>query len=197
MISDLVKDSYKGFTVAPFNRSELAKRPLTLIGALRSRQFPRCCRGTCRRLLDLSRTDRSQDRQDRLEGQCARLGGRGGHDARRCSSRNRRSGSRDEATTAYVKSCQASKIGDTPSSDYTDRVGVASVIGDAIDAYDAKRYSDAADLLRTAVGSPGGDQLRAYDGFYLANWRLNREEEAKQAFIGLVDHGLTTSNGAS
>jgi outer membrane protein OmpA-like peptidoglycan-associated protein len=37
---------------------------------------------------------------------------------------------------------------------------------------------------------PGGDQLRVYQGMYLAATKLGRKDDAAQAFARIVDHGL-------
>jgi hypothetical protein len=39
---------------------------------------------------------------------------------------------------------------------------------------------------------PGGDQLRVRNGIYLANWRLNRREDATDSFGNVVDYSLST-----
>lgn len=194
MISDLMKESYKGFTVGSFNRSELAKRPLTLIGALETVNSLNIAEGPadafwiCLALVDLQ-TGKIVSKAN------ARAWAAGVDTTPDIFFKESPIRFPDEATTADVKSCQVSKVGDSLGSDYATQFEVASVLSDAIEAYDAKRYSDAADLWRAALGSPDGQQLRAYNGLYLANWRLGREQEAKRAFTDLVDHGLLTLNG--
>jgi outer membrane protein OmpA-like peptidoglycan-associated protein len=194
IISDLVKDSFKGFTVAPFSRGELAKHPLTLIGALEAVNSLNIAEGSadafwiCLAMIDLQ-TGKIVSKAN------TRAWAAGVDTTPDVFFQDSPIRLRDEATTAYVRTCQVSRIGDTSISDYTGRIGVASVISDAIDAYDATRYSDAADLWRTALASPGGDQLRPYNGFYLANWRLNRVEDAKQSFANLIDRAIAASTG--
>ena len=96
----------------------------------------------------------------------------------------------DTAVSSYVKACQTTPVGDRIDQPYADRLVVASLITDATDAYDAKRYADALALYQSALRTPGGDQLRVHTGIYLANWRLQRKAQAEAAFAALVDYGL-------
>lgn len=193
MISDLVRDVYKGLTVAPFNSNELANQPLTLIGTLQAvnsrneADGPADAFAICLALADL-KTGRIVSKAD------ARAWAAGIDTTPVPFFQDSPIWLPDEATTAYIKSCQGSRVGDPIKPDYADRILVAAEISDAIDAYDTKRYADAADLWQNAVRSPGGTQLRAYNGLYLANWRLNRKEKAEEAFAALVDYGLNTSS---
>jgi outer membrane protein OmpA-like peptidoglycan-associated protein len=192
MISDLLKDVYRGLTVAPFNSNELANQPLVLIGtfqAVNSRNEadgPADVFGICLALTDL-KTGRIVSKAD------ARAWAAGIDTTPVPFFQDSPIWLHDEATTAYIKSCQGSRIGDPINPDYADRILVAAEISDAIDAYDSRRYADAADLWQNALRSPGGNQLRAYNGLYLANSRLNRRERAEEAFAALVDYGLEMS----
>ncbi len=97
---------------------------------------------------------------------------------------------KDEATEAYIKTCQATKIGDSLDPAYVDRILAAALISDAIEAYDARRYQDALELYTSAQGLPAGDQLRVHNGIYLSNWMLGRRDAAMVAFGQLIDFGL-------
>jgi outer membrane protein OmpA-like peptidoglycan-associated protein len=193
MISDLVKDVHRDLTVAPLNSNELASQPLALIGTLRAVNSRNEADGPvdafwiCLALNDLQ--------SGRIISKAEARAWAAGIDTTPVPFfRDWPIWLHDEATTAYIKSCQESKISDPINPDYASRIPVAAEISNAIDAYDAARYADAADLWQNALRSPGGNQLRAYNGLYLANWRLNRREKAEEAFAALVDHGLKTSN---
>jgi hypothetical protein len=73
---------------------------------------------------------------------------------------------------------------------YVERIGTSSLISDAILEYDDKRYREALAFYRTALKMTGGDQLRVRSGIYLANSRLNRRDDATDAFGNLVDYSL-------
>ena len=98
----------------------------------------------------------------------------------------------DPATASYIKTCQGTKPGDAIDQVYADRILVAALINDAINAYEAKRYVDSLDLYGSALRTPGGEQLRVYNGIYLANWKLGRRNDAAKAFARIVDYGLSS-----
>lgn len=100
----------------------------------------------------------------------------------------------DASVKSYIDTCQATKVGDPISQTYLNGILTASIISDAIAAYDASRYRDALDLYMTAEKSAAGNQLRVYNGLYLTNWKLGRREQAEEAFGNVVGYGL--DNGA-
>lgn len=65
-----------------------------------------------------------------------------------------------------------------------------AVLASAMRAHDAGRYDEALASYAAAARLPGGDQLRARNGVYLAQQRLGRGSEAEAAFGDLVDYGL-------
>ena len=97
----------------------------------------------------------------------------------------------DPATSIYIKACQGTKPGDPIDPVYVERIGTSSLISDAISEYDDRRYREALAFYRTALKMTGGDQLRVRSGIYLANWKLNRRDDATDAFGSLVDYSLT------
>jgi outer membrane protein OmpA-like peptidoglycan-associated protein len=96
----------------------------------------------------------------------------------------------DPSVKGYVATCQATKVGDPISKVYLDGIVTASMVSDAIDAYNAGRYREALGLYRSAEGQPAGKQLRVYNGIYLTDWKLGRKVEAADDFGHLVDYGL-------
>lgn len=96
----------------------------------------------------------------------------------------------DKATEGYITTCQGTKVGDPIAAGYLDGILTAALVSDAIEAYDAGRYEEALDLYRAAVQTRAGDQLRAYNGLYLANLKLGLRDDAAQAFGDIVDYGL-------
>lgn len=101
---------------------------------------------------------------------------------------------RDPATEGYIKTCQGTRPGDPINPIYADRIRTAALIGEAIEAYNAGQYQRALDLYQEALQTPGGDQLRVYNGIYLAQWRLGQRKEATESFGRIVDHGLANQN---
>jgi outer membrane protein OmpA-like peptidoglycan-associated protein len=96
----------------------------------------------------------------------------------------------DASIKSYIDTCQATKVGDPISQTYLNGILTASIISEAINAYDASRYRDALDLYTTAEKTPAGNQLRVYNGLYLTNWKLGNRDQAEAAFGRVVDYGL-------
>ena len=98
--------------------------------------------------------------------------------------------SRDASIKSYIDTCQATKVGDAISQTYLNGILTASIVSEAIEAYDANRYRDALDLYVTAEKTPAGNQLRVFNGLYLTNWKLGHRDQAADAFGHVVDYGL-------
>jgi outer membrane protein OmpA-like peptidoglycan-associated protein len=96
----------------------------------------------------------------------------------------------DPSIKGYVATCQASKVGDPINQIYLDGLVTASMVSDAIAAYEAGRYRQALELYRSAEGQQAGKQLRVYNGIYLTDWKLGHRSEAADDFGRLVDFGL-------
>ena len=92
--------------------------------------------------------------------------------------------------TGYITTCQGTRVGDPIKPAYYDRIIAAAMINDAVAAYNKGDYEEAFDLYAGLMRQPGGDQLRVYQGLYLAASKLNRKEQAQQAFARIVEHGL-------
>lgn len=100
---------------------------------------------------------------------------------------------KDEAVDAYIKTCQGTKVGDTIDPIYRERIGTATLVSDAIVAYEQHKFKLALDLYARAVREKTGDQLRVHSGLYLANWKLGKRNDAEKAFGKIVDHGLANN----
>lgn len=96
----------------------------------------------------------------------------------------------DPATEGYIKTCQATKPGDPINPLYWDRIMAASLVNEAIEAYDQGRYQSALELYKQARRVTGGEQLRVLNGLYLTYSKLGQRGEATQTFGQLVDLGL-------
>ncbi len=98
----------------------------------------------------------------------------------------------DPATLGYIRTCQGTRAGDPIHPLYIDRIVASSLIAEAMDAYSAGRLQEARDLYTTVLTAPAGNQLRAYSGLYMVNWKLGRTDDAARAFGQIVDLGLET-----
>jgi outer membrane protein OmpA-like peptidoglycan-associated protein len=188
-IVDLVRNSYPRFEVARFSSASLAKAPVVLIGTFTAINNaglaggPRDAYRICLALADL------HARKIISKGVARALPE--GIDATPTSFfAESPVFAKDASTEAYIKSCQGTQPGDPIEQVYADRILVASLINDGVQAYNAKRYKDALNLYQSALLTPGGEQLRVLNGIYLANYELRRRSDATEAFGKVVDYGL-------
>ena len=96
----------------------------------------------------------------------------------------------DPVVDGYIKTCQGSKVGDAIDPVYAQHLLAETIINDAIKAYNSQRYWEALDLYQSALHTPAGEQLRVYNGLYLAHWQLGHRDDAAQAFGRMVAYGL-------
>jgi len=188
-VVELVRSSYPRFDVAPFSATTLARKPVVLIGTFTAVNNAGVAGGEkdayriCLALADLkSKTIVSKG--------VARALPEGVDPTPVSFFADSPVFSKDSATDSYIKSCQGTKVGDNIDQAYADRIVVASLINDGIEAYDNGRYRDALDVYQAALKTPGGEQLRVYNGIYLANQKLNRTKNAMNAFGKVIDYGL-------
>lgn len=188
-VVELVKNSYPRFLLARFNSEAVAKSPIVLIGTFTAVNNagvaggPRDAYRICLALADLkTRTIISKG--------VARALPEGIDPTPVAFFAESPVFAKDASTDGYIKSCQGTKVGDAIDQTYADRILVASLINDGIEAYDAGRYRDALDVYQSALKTPGGEQLRVLNGIYLANYKLHRGRRAQEAFGKVVDYGL-------
>jgi outer membrane protein OmpA-like peptidoglycan-associated protein len=101
---------------------------------------------------------------------------------------------RDEAVQAYIASCEKTKVGEQITQAYADQIPASAVITQADQTYAAGRTQKALGLYRKALEMPGGQQLRALNGIYVSLARLQKKNEAAEAFGALVDYGLQSQD---
>lgn len=188
-IVDLVRNSYPRFEVARFSSASLARSPVVLIGTFTAINNaglaggPRDAYRICLALADLHTKKIISKGVARAQPE--------GIDATPTSFfAESPVFAKDASTDAYVKSCQGTQPGDPIEQVYTDRILLASLINDGVQAYNGKHYKDALDLYQRALLSPGGEQLRVLNGIYLAYQELRRHNDAGDAFGKVVDYGL-------
>jgi outer membrane protein OmpA-like peptidoglycan-associated protein len=188
-IAALVRQSYPRFDLQPFSTDALARSPVVLIGTFTAvnnagaADGPRDAYRICLTLADL------RNKSIVAKG-VARAKPEGIDVTPTQAFADSPVWTRDPATDLYIKTCQGTKAGDPIDPVYIERIATSSLISDAILEYDNTRYREALAFYRMALKSPGGDQLRVRSGIYLANWKLNRRDDATEAFGNLVDYSL-------
>jgi outer membrane protein OmpA-like peptidoglycan-associated protein len=188
-IADLVKSRYPAFQLEPFTTNSLTRGPLLFIGTFTA----------------VDKEGKSAGDRDWFRICLALVDVRSGKIVSKGFARARMDGvdvtptaffldspawAPDPATQGYVRTCQGTRVGDPINSVYWDRLIAAAMINDAGNAYASGRYEDALDLYKGIQKTPGGEQLRVYNGIYLAAAKLGRQDEAAQAFGKIVDYGL-------
>jgi outer membrane protein OmpA-like peptidoglycan-associated protein len=96
----------------------------------------------------------------------------------------------DPVVDGYIRTCQGRKVGEAIDPVYAAHLLVATVINEAIKAYNSQRYWEALDLYQSALRTPEGEQLRVYNGLYLTHWQLGHHHDAARAFGRMVAYGL-------
>jgi outer membrane protein OmpA-like peptidoglycan-associated protein len=185
----LAKDHYPQFDVEPFTAAAVAKGPNVMVGTFTPVNAQGQTAGTreayrfCLVMVNLSagKTIAKGVARARPDGVDPTPVG---------FFRDSPAWTNDPSIKSYIDTCQATKVGDPISPIYVNGIVTASVISEAINAYDANRYRDALELYMTAEKTPFGSQLRVYNGLYLTNWKLGRREPAAEAFGRVVDYGL-------
>ena len=189
-LTEMVQASYPRFVVQPFSAEVLARDPVVLVGTLtaitnQGGDGPRDAYRICLTLADLkSRSVVSKgvarstlDNVDVTPTQYYR---------------DSPVWAKDQATDAYVKTCQGTPLGGTIDPAYVDRLTANALINDAIVEYESQHFREALAFYRTARRLPGGDQHRVRIGTYLANAKLGRRDDSVEAFGDMVDYGLST-----
>ena len=189
-LAGLIRERYdQRYDVQPFNPGTVARSPLVLIGtftgvnAERKTEGPREAFRICFALADL--------RTGKLVSKGLAFAKAEGVDITPTTAfRDAPAWAEDPATLGYIRTCQGTRAGDPIHPLYVDRILVASMLAEAMDAYDAGRYKDALSLYDAVQRTPVGQQLRTFTGLYLTNLKLGRRADAQRAFGQIVDQGL-------
>ena len=191
-IVELVKAKFPRFRIQPFTKEVLAKTPVVFLGTITAINNanvvngPRDAYWICLRLADL--------RSKKIISKGVARAKIEDVDATpTVTFSDSPIWADDAATAAYTKTCLETKTGDPLNPAYIERISAAALISDGITEYDSKHFREALAFYHTALRAPGGDQLRVHNGVYLANWKLNRRNDAADAFGKLVDFSLRTN----
>jgi outer membrane protein OmpA-like peptidoglycan-associated protein len=188
-IAELVRTSHRRFEIRPFSAAAIAELPVVLVGTFTAINNagdaggPRDAYRICLTLADL-------ESKKIVSKGVARARPEGIDTTPTAFFADSPAFIKDAATDAYVKTCQATRLGDAIDPAYVDGLQVAALVDDAIQAYNGKRYLDALGHYERALRTPGGEQLRVLNGLYLTNWKLDRREAARESFERIVGYGV-------
>jgi outer membrane protein OmpA-like peptidoglycan-associated protein len=188
----LAREKYQQFDIQPFTAATVSKGPYVMVGTFTPVNAQGQTAGAregyrfCLVMVDLraGKTVAKAVARARMEGVDGTPIG---------FFRDSPSWTNDDSIKSYIATCQATKVGDAISPTYLNGILTASIVSEAINAYDASHYRDALDLYITAEKTPAGKQLRVYNGLYLTNWKLGRRDAAEEAFGRVVDYGLNNN----
>ncbi|WP_426955513.1 OmpA family protein [Muricoccus radiodurans] len=185
----LARERYPQFDIRPFNATTVAASPLVMVGtftpvnAQNQPTGPREAYRFCLVMADLG--------SGRIAAKGVARALPAGVDATPTRAfAESPTWTEDPGSRAYIDTCQATRAGDPIPPAYLNGIIAAATVNQAIEAYDAGRYREALDLYASARTTPGGDQLRVFNGLYLTRARLGQRAEAEAAFGDLVDYGL-------
>jgi outer membrane protein OmpA-like peptidoglycan-associated protein len=191
-IVEIVRQSYPRFEVKPFSREIIAQSPVVLVGtftainASNNASGPRDAYRICLTLADL------QSKLIVSKG-VSRAKTVGVDVSPTPAFADSPVWTTDPALNAYIKTCQGTKVGDTVDPTYSELLGASTLISNGIQEYDIKHYREALAYYREALNLPKGNQLRALNGVYLSNWKLDRRDDATDSFGNLINYSLTNS----
>jgi hypothetical protein len=188
-IVKLVREQYPRYELKPFTTAALAARPLLLLGTVTPVDKDGGTRGTrdafrlCLALVDLQ--------SGRVVSKGSARANPAGVDASpTLFFADSPAWAPDAATQGYLKTCQEANPGDPINPTYSGRLPAAALVNDGVIAYEAGDHEQAYQVFSSLQRAPGGDQLRAHNGLYLASQKLGRRDDAIRAFAHLVNFGL-------
>lgn len=192
-LADLARQHYPQFDIKPFNASTVATAPLAMVGTftpVNAQNKPTGLREAYRFCLVLA--DLKSGKIVAKNVVRALPGGVDGTPTRFFA--DSPAWTHDANIQSYINTCQTTKVGDPIPAIYTNGLIAASIVNEAIEAYDAGRFQQALDLYTHARMTPAGDQLRVYSGLYLSHAKLGRREQAESAFGDIVDYGIRNNH---
>ena len=188
-LTELARQRYPSLTIQPFTASAVAGSPLVMVGTftpVNAQNQPAGAREAyrfCLALADL-RTGKTVAKS------VARATPTGVDSTPTRVFADSPAWTEDASVKGYINTCQATKVGDPIPPAYLDGIVTASILNQAMEAYDGGRYREALELYGNARATPAGDQLRVYNGLYLTRAKLGQREQAQSAFGDLVGYGL-------
>ncbi|QEL24938.1 OmpA family protein [Bosea sp. F3-2] len=192
ILIEIARKSYPRFSVRPFDSEALARKPVVLVGTFTAvnnsgaADGPKDAYRICLTLADLKSNSV-------VSKGVARAQIEGVDVTPTPFYRESPLWAQDQATSAYIKTCQGTKLGEAIDPAYVERLTANALVNDGILAYESQHFREALAYYRAARKLPGGEQHRVRIGTYLAASKLARRDDMVDAFGDLVDYGLGTN----
>ena len=186
-IAQRMQAQFKQFAVAPFNHSEIANVQYVLNGTLgRSREANDAPYRLNLALVEIkSSTVVAQS--------VARISDASLDTRPTAFFRDSPVSGKDRGVDGYIRTAET-PAGQPADALYLERLSTASLLQEAIAAYEAGRLQEALDHYEAASRRPDGQQLRIYSGLYLTQSQLGRTADAEKTFGTLARLGLESNN---
>ena len=182
-------DKFAQFEVVPVSAPNLAKAQFLLAGTLTPLEAAGANRGTFR--ISLSLTDIKTGFI--VAQSVARSRAEGIDSTPTAFYRDSPSLTKDRVVEGQIKTAQT-PAGGNADEVYLARLPVSALISEGSRLYEAGNYSESLRYYESAAGRSEGQQLRVFNGLYLVNSQLGRNEEAEKAFGRIVALGLATNS---
>jgi len=182
-------EKFNQFEVVPVNSANLAKAQFLLAGTLTPLDSAGTTRGTFR--ISLSLTDIKTGFIVAQAG--ARARGDGIDTTPTPFYRDSPSLTKDRVVEGQIRTAQT-PAGGSADEIYLARLPVTALVSEASRLYESGDYAEALRYYETAASRPDGQQLRVYNGLYLADTQLGRNDDAEKAFAKIVALGLATNS---
>ena len=182
-------EKFSQFEVVPVNSGNLAKAQYLLAGTLTPLDTTGATRGTFR--ISLSLTDIKTGFIVAQAG--ARARGDGIDTTPTTFYRDSPSLTKDRVVEGQIRTAQT-PAGGSADEIYLARLPVTALVSEGSKLYESGDYAEALRYYETAAARPDGQQLRVYNGLYLADTQLGRNDDAEKAFAKIVALGLATNS---
>ncbi|HTS22132.1 MAG TPA: OmpA family protein [Casimicrobiaceae bacterium] len=182
-------DKFAQFEVVPVSAATLGKAQFLLAGTLTPLDASTAGRGTFR--ISLSLTDIKTGFV--VAQSVARSRAEGVDSTPTAFYRDSPSLTKDRVVEGQIRTAET-PAGAAADEVYLARLPMAALISEGSRLYEAGNYTEALRYYEQAASRPEGQQLRVFNGLYLVNTQLGRNDEAEKAFAKIVALGLATNS---
>ena len=182
-------DKFAQFDVVPVSSTSVGRAQYLLAGTLTPLDETNSTRGSFR--INLSLTDIKSGFV--VAQSVARIQGEGVDTTPTSFYRDSPSLTKDRVVEGQIRTAQT-PTGVSADEIYLSRLPVSALISEGSRLYESGDYAEALRYYESAAGRVDGQQLRVFNGLYLANTQLGRTDDAERAFTKIVALGLATNS---